>query len=148
MREQSVNIVKAEPRHAYSLKVLTKEFFPYAGVTSEHVNARLQSKEIEYYVALDNGSVVGFVDFEVKENKAKVMGLAVLEEHRCKGIGRTLLERALFEVKARGVQECVVLVAEDNAIAISLYSSFGFAKSGVLNRKLWDKTVLLMSKEL
>lgn len=143
-----MSIVKAEPGHAYSLKVLTREYFPYAGVTSEHVNARLESGEIEYYVALEGGSVVGFVDFEIKEGKAKVMGLAVLEEHRRKGIGKALLERALSEISARGARECVVLVAEDNAAAIHLYEAYGFAKSGVLDRKLWDKTVLLMTREL
>jgi len=149
LREQGlVSVVKAEPRHAYSLKVLTSEFFPYAGVTSENVNARLKSNEIDYYVAVENNSIVGFVDFEIKSGKAKVMGLAVLKEKRSKGIGRALLKRALTEIRSKGARDCVVLVAEDNTVAIRLYESFGFSKSGVLDRKLWDKTVLLMSKEL
>jgi ribosomal protein S18 acetylase RimI-like enzyme len=143
-----VKIERATLKNAYTLAVLTQRFFPYTGIGYPQVVERLNNPEIEYYVALEGKATIGFTDLEVKpDGQAKVLGLAVLPENRRKGYGSALLDKALERVAAHGARKCTVLVAEDNAIAQKLYGSRGFASAGILDYKLWDKTVLLMSRQ-
>jgi len=144
-----VKIRKAGLKDAYTLSVLTHRFFPYTGLGYAHVVARLKNPQVEYFVAEEKGATAGFTDVEHQDNgKAKILGLAVLPEFQRRGIGQALLSTALEAAAGRGAAECVILVAEDNETARKLYDKNGFSRSGVLDRKLWNKTVLLMSKAL
>ena len=144
-----MRIRRATEKDAYTLAVLTHRFFPYTGLGCPEVLCRLRSKNIEYYAAIEDKATVGFTDLEHQGGgKAKILGLAVLPEYRRRGIGQALLDKALAAALAKGDEKCVILVAEDNLPAQGLYEKNGFSHCGVLDRKLWNKTVLLMSKEL
>ncbi|MBI5177612.1 hypothetical protein HY995_06030 [Candidatus Micrarchaeota archaeon] len=58
-----------------------------------------------------------------------------------------LAKRALGEIVESGRQRAELLVAADNAPAISLYEKVGFATVGKTNYQLWGKEVLVMVRK-
>lgn len=149
-----MEIRQADAKHFYSLTVLTKRFFPYAKFSFDEIKRRTSTPNIRYLVALENNSTVGFTDFELipaspeGTSRCKLMGLAVLEEHRGKGVAKQLLERVIQEAKKAACTKIFLLVSEDNAAAIKLYNSFGFLSRGKTDKKLGEKHVLLMERIL
>ena len=142
-----MRIVRPNRRHLYSITAMTRHFFPYTGFTFSTILERMENKNILYFAAEENGHTVGFADVEFRGKQAKILGLAVLPEFRGKGIGRALVQRCVSAAKKRGCSRVVMFVAEDNAAAQSLYSKFGFRKSGVLKRKLWGRKILVYGRD-
>ena len=66
----------------------------------------------------------GFVDIETPE-----LGLAVVAEHRSRGIGRELLRRLMDEARSLGFSRISLSVEPEN-FAIRLYESEGFRRVG------------------
>ncbi len=145
---EEVIITRPSLKHAYSITVLTRKFFPYLKFNMNSVLERFKNKNIEYYVALLDGHTIGFVDVDFSNNSPRILGLAVLEEFRGKGIGTRLLHRAIARVKEKGLKRVTLLVSEDNSRARRLYEREGFVEEGVFNKRLWDKTILVYGKNL
>ncbi len=151
---QGISVVQAEKKHWYSITAMTEAFFPYAGFSYDEIMRRLNTSNIFYFVALSGGHSVGFVDFELKEKSAQILGLAVLEEHRCKGIGAKLLGKAVEEIvslaRERNLQlkSIDLMVSEANPAAQKLYERFGFFTAGKLEKQLWGQDILVYSKKL
>ena len=78
-------------------------------------------------VSLD---VRGFVLSRRAADEAEILTIATAPAWRRYGVGRELLEEHLRQVKQRGVKTMFLEVDPDNAAAIALYKSFGFAKVG------------------
>ena len=142
-----LSIVPGNEKHACSITAMTRHFFPYTGFTMSTIRKRLADKDNEYFVALEGGHCVGFVDVEFNNETAKVLGLAVLKEERNRGTGTMLLDKALEEARKKA-HRMHALVAEDNAIARRLYEKKGFENLGRIDRLLDGKTVLLMARDL
>ncbi|MEM3174225.1 MAG: ribosomal protein S18-alanine N-acetyltransferase, partial [Candidatus Bathyarchaeia archaeon] len=59
--------------------------------------------------------------------KGHIISIAVLPEHRRKGIGETLLKEALQSMmNYYGIKECYLEVRVSNTPAINLYKKVGF----------------------
>jgi RimJ/RimL family protein N-acetyltransferase len=58
------------------------------------------------------------------------LGISVLEPYWGLGIGRTMIQATLRAARERGVRKVNLKVREDNARAIALYESLGFALEG------------------
>lgn len=74
--------------------------------------------KIEY--GFSNFKKLGFV------KKSHVVSIAVLEEHRKKGIGRVLVEEAIAGVKIKKTDELYLEVRCSNNEAVRLYEKIGF----------------------
>ncbi len=74
--------------------------------------------KIEY--GFSNFKKLGFV------KKGHVVSIAVLSEHRNKGIGRALVEESLLGVKLKKADELYLEVRCSNNEAIKLYEKLGF----------------------
>ena len=74
--------------------------------------------KIEY--GFSNFKKLGFV------KKGHVVSVAVLEEHRKKGIGRALAEEAIVGIKYKKVDELYLEVRCSNSDAVKLYEKIGF----------------------
>ena len=74
--------------------------------------------KIEY--GFSNFKKLGFV------KKGHVVSVAVLDEHRKKGIGRALVEEAIIGMKYKRADELYLEVRCSNSDAVKLYEKIGF----------------------
>ncbi len=103
-----------------------------------------------FLVARVNGEVVayvmcrielGFSDFSFMKivKKGHIVSIAVLPEHRRKGIGTELMVKCMENMKKfYGVQEYYLEVRVTNVPAIKLYKKLGFKVVRVLSRYYRD----------
>ena len=80
--------------------------------------------------AARNGEAVGYMGFHDVVGEGFVTNVAVSPACRRQGVAAALLEAALAECAARGVERLCLEVRESNAPAIALYTRFGFALDG------------------
>ncbi|MEM0117316.1 MAG: ribosomal protein S18-alanine N-acetyltransferase [Conexivisphaerales archaeon] len=81
--------------------------------------------------------------------KGHVVSVAVLPEHRGKGLGRVLVEEGLRAAKEKGCREMYLEVRVTNSIAIRLYESLGFSIKQKLYRYYRDgEDAYLMARPL
>lgn len=80
------------------------------------------------------GAVVGKVHVETSCAEAGgIYGLGVLPEHRGKGLGRAILLRAIEKLREAGVRDVLLQVESENANALGLYESCGFARTSTMD---------------
>ena len=96
----------------------------------------LMAKGDPMYVALANGDVVGWCDIQRQLFPAHAhrgtLGMGVLPEHRRRGVGLRLIQRALDEAFAKGFVRIELCVRADNPNAMGLYKKVGFVVEGML----------------
>lgn len=63
--------------------------------------------------------------------EAELLTLAVAPEARRRGLGRTLLGRFQYQACLRGAERAFLEVSAENAPAVALYESAGFARVGL-----------------
>ncbi|MEM1506934.1 MAG: ribosomal protein S18-alanine N-acetyltransferase [Candidatus Bathyarchaeia archaeon] len=88
-----------------------------------------------FIVAEKDDQVVGYIMCRIESGfsgfglakKGHIISIAVLPEHRRKGIGETLLKEALQSMmNYYGIKECYLEVRVSNTPAINLYKKVGF----------------------
>lgn len=87
-----------------------------------------------YRVAECAGAIVGYAGLAMLGDEAHVMTIGTVPEHRGEGIGRAMLRELLAEAARRGIVRVILEVRADNAAAIALYQTEGFAAVGVRRR--------------
>ena len=86
------------------------------------------------FLAIHGSRVVGYIDVTCTFKENEPYDLLVLEGYRRMGYGRKLLAKAL---EANAPKAMSVLVDADNAPAIRLYASMGFAKKQTILAAHW-----------
>lgn len=76
------------------------------------------------------GRVVGFLIGRQTIEEAEVLNLAVAPGSRRKGSGSALLQAAVEEFQARGVNRVYLEVRESNRPGIAFYEKHGFLRAG------------------
>lgn len=80
-----------------------------------------------FLVAEDNGLVVGYILFWIKEeNVGHIISIAVDKKYRCLKAGTMLLSRAISTLKICKLNKITLEVNENNKIAINFYKKFNF----------------------
>lgn len=94
------------------------------------------------FLVAEAGAVLGYVVADAVPNHGRPLGhikdIAVHENHRGRGVGSRLLERALGVLDARGVRSVKLEVRETNGRAQSLYSRYGFVHRRTVPRYYSD----------
>ena len=83
-----------------------------------------------WVVAVDGGTVVGYVGSQSVLGEADMMNLAVLHSHRRQGIGRELVMALVRKLEENGVHCLTLEVRASNLPAVELYGSLGFVQVG------------------
>lgn len=97
----------------------------------------LVSNPESFFVAERDGDLVGYVMCRIEfgftalgglslTRKGHVISIAVSREHRGRGIGRSLMVRAMEGLRGGGCSEIYLEVRVSNVPAIGLYESLGF----------------------
>ena len=82
------------------------------------------------FVVEDATHIVGYVTTRLNQvtKIGWILNLAVVSEHRSKGLGRALLEHAIAYFRAEYMQIAKIETLEQNPIGQSLYPSLGFVE--------------------
>jgi ribosomal-protein-alanine N-acetyltransferase len=72
----------------------------------------------------------GFLLGRAVAGEAELLTLAVAPDARRRGLGRKLVARFLYQARLRGADSAFLEVSAENAAAMALYESAGFAQSG------------------
>ncbi len=85
-----------------------------------------------------SGKPVGYCVAAIEGRLAHVVSIAVLPEHRKKGVATALLQNLIENLGAHGVDELWLEVNTGNKEAITLYEKFGFARMMILENYYSD----------
>ena len=153
------NIRRAEPSDLISvmeinLKTLPEHYSDYfyesllAELPEAFIVAEIGGKHVGYIMCktefgFSNFKKLGFV------KKGHVVSIAVVEEHRRKGIGNALVEESVNGVNLRKCDEFYLEVRCSNTDAVRLYEKMGFEIRQQLNAYYRDgEDAYLMAIEL
>ena len=91
-----------------------------------------------YYVAEEEGRVVGYGGMWLLFDEAHITNIAIAPEARGNHLGRYLLHGMMQAAHERGAERMTLEVRETNQVAQSLYFSFDFEKQGFRKRYYED----------
>jgi ribosomal-protein-alanine N-acetyltransferase len=94
---------------------------------------------------------VGFSNFGLSGlvKKGHVVSVAVLPEHRRKGVGEALVIRGMEGMRSYGAKQCYLEVRVTNGEAIALYKKLGFEVTRTVHGYYADgEDAFVMSREL
>ena len=102
-----------------------------------YLGRQLRESDVVVLVAEEKGEVLGYtyagiegIDYMALRGPAGVLyDIVVDQAHRGRGIGRTLLDATLAELKTRGAPQVVLSTAERNESAQRLFARAGFRRT-------------------
>ena len=103
---------------------------PKAAAWSRESVLQLGSLTSSAWVALRDGTVVGFLIGRSAADEFEILNMAVSKAHRRCGIGAKLLSFALNSALEGGAVRAYLEVRGSNEPAIALYRRLGFTESG------------------
>lgn len=97
-----------------------------------------------------NGKIVGYILYWLLPDEVDIHNIAVHQEFRRMGIGRTLLDHAIRAAQERASVRLTLEVRKSNSVAQKLYLSLGFVVTGERRGYYSDdgEDALLMSLNL
>lgn len=141
-----VELAPMEESHLASVLAIERESF--RSPWTEHVfRTELDRPEVsEWYVAIEDGAVIGYAGLLQVGTEGHVTNLAVERGRRRRGIGAALLARLIEAARRRGIRSLALEVRPSNEVAIALYEKFGFHMVGRRKRyyAVDDEDALIM----
>lgn len=113
-----------------------------------------------FIVAEENGEVIGYIMCRIESGlsnfslggfikKGHVVSIAVMPEHRKKGIGEALVTKAMEGMRLYNAKQAFLEVRVTNMPAISLYKKLGFEVTRAIHGYYSDgEDAYVMTKEL
>ena len=100
---------------------------------SKKTDLRLYAKKIvtngETFVAKQGKKIVGLISYysnDLENREGYISVLCVLPNYRGQGLSRMLVDKAIENCKNAGMETISLKVYRSNAVAYSLYLSYGF----------------------
>ena len=118
------------PVHLDDVKVLLDICFGDSAWSMESLCSQLEKADSRCTVAVEDGTVVGFLAFEQVLDEGSIVEIAVHPAYRRQGIAKEMILSAISD---NSLKEIYLEVRESNLPAIRLYESLGFEKAGVRN---------------
>lgn len=125
---------------------LISEFDDFWSV--EVLKSELIGENKFYFVAKQDGKIVGFAGFMRNFSEVEIMNIVVRKNCRGKGIGKMLLQKIIEIAQNNGIQEIFLEVNENNKIARQLYQDAGFAEVGKRKNYYKQESAILMKRKL
>lgn len=92
-----------------------------------------EKRGMTIYLVLKDNQIIGKVDLKMKSEVGGIYGLGVLPEFRSKGYGRAILLGSIMKMKENNLKSVMLQVATENATALNLYQSCGFATASTMD---------------
>ncbi len=107
----------------------------------------LSLSQAHYYVAEEDGEILGFAGFWLIIDEAEIMKVAVKKSHRGKGIGDALLKAIIEDSISLGAKKILLEVREENTPARKLYEKNGFISYAVREKYYQGKENAVLYKK-
>lgn len=98
--------------------------------SEQSLSEELGNETARFFVAQLDGTAVGYIGANNISGEVYVTNVAVLPEHRKKGIATALLTKLIAQCRSENAAFLTLEVRESNAPAIALYQSLGFTERG------------------
>ena len=136
-------ITNMTEKHVAQVAELEKICFGSAAWSEKSVASELSNQLALWLVAVDEGTVVGYVGSQTVIDETDMMNVAVHPEYRRQGIGEKLVIQLVDELQAMGSHALLLEVRVSNEPAIALYKKFGFEKIGTYKKyfKIGEESV-------
>ena len=143
-----MKIIKATSKEFEKLRDLRKEFYldqvrkydlyaleKWADKGMPQALAKeLRSKNCAYFIAEDNGNLIGYSACEIKKlpawykikNKGHLFNIYVKKEHRNRGIAKKLIRQSIYWLKGKNVPLLEIMFYDKNKSINKFYSRLGF----------------------
>ncbi len=125
-----IEIVKMNPDHVSAVAELEKICFGTEAWSEKSVASELVNKLSLWLVAIDEGTVAGYVGSQTVMGETDMMNVAVHPEYRRRGIAEALIIALMDALKEKESHVLTLEVRASNEPAISLYGKLGFAEAG------------------
>lgn len=96
----------------------------------ESFESELLNEHAYYECAEENGNIIGYMGMWKILDECHITNVAVLPEHRNKGIATMLIDKMIGVCKCSEIENMTLEVRESNLPAINLYKKFGFFSVG------------------
>jgi ribosomal-protein-alanine N-acetyltransferase len=125
-----LKIVPFNASHLQEIAALERECFsiPWSASMFEE---ELKSTLAHYFVALQDGEVIGYAGMWKILDEGHITNIAVSPRCRTRGIGGKLLETLISLAAQFQLSVLLLEVRESNAAARSLYAKRGFVQTGL-----------------
>ncbi len=98
--------------------------------SANSIRSSYESRLSSWFVAEEQGVIVGYVGSEAVLDSADIMNIAVAPEYRRQGIAQKLTDALIDHLKTKGIKSLLLEVRVSNLSAIALYEKLGFVVAG------------------
>ena len=106
----------------------------------QSIEAELDNETSLFYVAVEDGQVVGYIGMSFVLDEGYIYNVAVKADCRKNGVGSALIQTLVTHCRKNNFTFLTLEVRESNAPARSLYEKFGFIKVGERKNYYSDPT--------
>lgn len=99
--------------------------------SKEEILKTFQRPDTIYCVVENENVVIGYIAMFYFLDEGNIINVAVKEEYRNAGVGKSLIEYLIEQSRKKGVENICLEVREGNKPAISLYEKMNFEISGI-----------------
>ena len=160
--DPTYNLRKFEPKDLYQVMSINQRCLP-ENYTESFFMSLYKNFPETFIVAEKDGEIVGYIMCRIESGlssisftplslsrKGHIISIAVLPEHRRKGLGHALIEKALETMaKLYNAKSCYLEVRVSNEPAISLYKKAGFEVQRTIRGYYADgENAYIMSKKI
>lgn len=131
MIKQPTNLDKVYP-------VLKKYFHGY----------QISDDPFEKVAVYTDNQIISIISYSIIYERGEINYIVTLPDYRKKGIGESLLEYAIEDMKKNQCTSVSLEVDTNNVEAINLYLKCGFKKQGIRQNYYQGKDAYLMVKEI
>ena len=131
-------VEKMKAEHIFRIAELEKQCFSQPW-SEKSLAEELENENSHFLVAVCD-EIAGYIGVQEICGEAYITNVAVFENYRKQGIGRTLLKAACEGAESRKCEFITLEVRESNSSAIALYESEGFEAAGVRKKFYSDPT--------
>ena len=114
------------PADVAAVHALERRLFPVDAWPLEMFTAELAQPVCWYWVAEQDGEIIGYAGLMCLRPVGDVQTIAVVPEHEGRGIGSALLRTLHAQARELGATEVLLEVRADNPRAQQLYRRFGY----------------------
>ena len=106
----------------------------------QSIEAELDNETSLFYVAVEDGQVVGYIGMSFVLDEGYIYNVAVKADCRKNGVGSALIQTLVTHCRKNNFAFLTLEVRQSNAPARSLYEKFGFIKVGERKNYYSDPT--------